>query len=225
MDALRIFIGYDPKEAVAFHVCANSLIRHSSRPLAIVPLALNLLAKEYDERHTDGSNQFIYSRFLVPYLCNFNGPALYLDGDMVVKADIAELFALNQLDKDVMVVKHDYQTKYPVKYFGQSNTDYPRKNWTSVMLFNCSNYPNRCLLPGYVEKQTGEHLHRLQWIADGRIGELPMEWNWLVGEYEMRNDAKLYHYTLGIPACQGYDSCDSSQEWWDELHFATDVAG
>ena len=225
MDALRIFIGYDPREAVAYHVCANSLIRHASKPLAIVPLALNLLSKEYDERHTDGSNQFIYSRFLVPYLCNFNGPALFLDGDMVVTTDIVELFALNEFDKDVMVVKHDYQTKHPTKYFGQPNQDYPRKNWSSVILFNCGNYPNRTLLPGYVEKQTGEHLHRFQWLSDLRIGSLPLEWNWLVGEYDLNNDAKIYHYTLGIPACDGYADCDNAQLWWDEKNLAIDVKG
>jgi len=224
MGPLRIFVGYDSREAVAYHVCVNSLIRHSSLPLCITPLALNTLP-EYDERHKDGSNDFIYSRFLVPYLCGFNGPALFLDGDMVVTDDVAKLFALNQLDKDVMVVKHDYQTKHPKKYFGAKNEDYPRKNWSSVMLFNCSNYPNRVLLPEFVSKQSGSYLHRFEWMDDSRIGSLPLEWNWLVGEYEMNNDAKLYHYTLGIPACHGYDACDNSQVWWDELHLATEVNG
>jgi len=220
---LRIFVGYDSREAIAYHACCNSLIRHSSVPLSITPLALNTLKKEYDERHTDGSNAFIYSRFLVPYLCSFNGPALFLDGDMVVTTDIAELFALNQIDKDVMVVQHDYKTTAPVKYMGNKNEDYRRKNWSSVMLFNCGNYPNRVLLPEYVQKQTGAHLHQLMWMADSRIGSLPFEWNWLVGEYDQTDNAKLYHYTLGIPSFPEYADCDNAELWWDERALILDV--
>lgn len=222
MDLLRVFVGYDPREALAYHVCVNSMIRHASRPLLITPLALNYLP--YRETHTDGSNAFIYSRFLVPYLCGFSGTAIYLDGDMIVRDDIYKLAFLNEHDKDVMVVKHDYKTKASTKYFGNKNEDYPRKNWSSVMLFNCANYPNQRLLPEFVEKQTGAFLHRFQWLDDNRIGSLPKEWNWLVGEYEHNENAKLLHWTLGAPFIHGYENADHAELWWSEYHKTVGVS-
>lgn len=223
MHPLRIFVGYDPREAVAFHVCANSIIRHASVPVSIQPLALNTMQKFYGEQHTDGSNQFIYSRFLVPYLCGFEGPALFVDGDMIVKDDVAKLFGMLRNDVDVAVVKHDYETRFPTKYFGQKNESYPRKNWSSVILWNCGSFPNRILTPEFVATQTGSFLHRFQWLKDERIQELPREWNWLVDEYEHNDDAKLLHFTLAIPAVQSYEDCDHSVEWWNELHRTMEV--
>ena len=219
---LRVFIGYDPREAIAYHVCCNSIIRHATVPVALSPLALNMFSNFYTESHGDGSNAFIYSRFLVPYLCNFSGPALFIDGDMVVKDDIAKVFQLNDPSKDVLVVKHDYKTKFPVKYLGNSNEDYPRKNWSSVMLFNCGNYPNRKLLPEFVKQQTGEYLHRFQWTTDDRIGSLPKEWNWLCGEYEENDQAKLLHYTIGVPAFSSYGAINQARDWWLEFNRSTD---
>ena len=171
---IPIFIGYDPREAIAFHTCANSIIRHASQPVQIVPLALNLLT-DYKETHTDGSNQFIYSRFLVPHLMKYQDWAIFMDGDMIVRDDIVKLWELRQYNKDVMVVKHDYKTKMPIKYLGAKNEDYPRKNWSSVILWNCSSYPNRKLTPEFVQQATGAQLHRFSWIDDERIGELPIE--------------------------------------------------
>ena len=223
IEPLRIFVGYDPREAVAYHVCCNSIIRHASVPVSITPLALNTLRGVYEERHKDGSNAFIYSRFLVPYLCGFKGRALYLDGDMLVKDDVANLFGCLRHDHDVAVVKHNYTTKAAKKYLGNRNENYPRKNWSSVILWNCGNYPNHCLTPEFVAEQTGAYLHRFQWLNDGRIGELPKSWNWLVDEYEHNDDAKLLHFTLAIPAFQSYEDCDHSKEWWDEFHRVTDV--
>ena len=215
MSELRIFVGFDSREAVAFHVCVNSLIRHASRPLSITPLALNTLP--YWESHKDGSNAFIYSRFLVPYLCGWTGWALYLDGDMVVKDDVVKLFERTDPYCDVMVAKHDYKTKHPVKYMGAKNDDYPRKNWSSVILWNCGNYPNRVLTPEYIQAQTGDTLHRFKWLDDKRIGSLPLEWNWLVGEYEHNEQAKLLHYTVGIPAFREYHDCDHAKDWHSEF--------
>ena len=117
MKPIPIFIGYDPREAVAYHTCANSIIRHASQPVAIVPLALNLF-EDYTETHTDGSNQFIYARFLVPHLMSYTGHAIFIDGDMIVRTDIAELWDLKDCSKDVQVVKHDYKTKMAEKYLG-----------------------------------------------------------------------------------------------------------
>ena len=215
MKPIPIFIGYDPREAIAYHVCANSIIRHSSVPVALMPLALNNF-QDYNETHTDGSNQFIYSRFLVPHLMGYSGHAIFMDGDMIVRGDIAELWALRSPDKDVQVVKHDYKTRMPVKYLGAKNEDYPRKNWSSVMIFNCQNYPTRKLTPEYIEKSTGAHLHRFQWTSDDRVGALPAEWNWLPDEYGANSDAKLLHYTLGTPCFHEFATTTMADEWHRE---------
>jgi len=172
--------------------------------------------QDYNETHTDGSNQFIYSRFLVPHLMGYSGHAIFMDGDMIVRGDIAELWALRSPDKDVQVVKHDYKTRMPVKYLGAKNEDYPRKNWSSVMIFNCQNYPTRKLTPEYIEKSTGAHLHRFQWTSDDRVGALPAEWNWLPDEYGANSDAKLLHYTLGTPCFHEFATTTMADEWHRE---------
>jgi lipopolysaccharide biosynthesis glycosyltransferase len=213
---IPIFIGYDPREAIAFHTCVNSIIRHVTVPVSIVPLALNLL-EGYKETHVDGSNHFIYSRFLVPHLMKFNGWAVFIDGDMILRDDIAKLWALREMDKDVVVVKHDYKTRMTEKYLGSKNEDYPRKNWSSVILWNCSSYPNRRLTPEFVMNATGADLHRFSWVRDERIGELPPEWNWLDVEYDHNPAAKLVHYTLGTPCFHEFADCgDFSNEWHRE---------
>jgi len=221
MKPIPVFVGYDPREAVAYHVCVNSIIRHASQPVAIVPVALNLF-RDYDETHTDGSNQFIYSRFLVPHLMDYQGWAIFIDGDMILRDDIVKLWELQNLAKDVMVVKHDYKTRMTEKYLGSRNEDYPRKNWSSVILWNCNSFPNRKLTPEFVQKSTGAELHRFTWLDDDRIGELPPEWNWLDVEYDANPEAKLVHYTLGTPcfhefATQGH----FSSEWHEEKQRTT----
>jgi lipopolysaccharide biosynthesis glycosyltransferase len=225
MTPLRIFIGYDPREAVAYHVCANSIIRHARSPVSITPLALNTLHCIYDEPHRDGSNDFIYSRFLVPYLCNFSGAAIFIDGDMLVKGDISDLLQYLEPDQAVAVTKHDYKTKHPVKYLGNKNEDYPRKNWSSVVVWNCGHIAHRKMTPDYVADMPGSYLHRFAWLDDDAIGELPKAWNWLVDEYEHNDDAKLLHYTIGTPCFKAYASTDHAQEWYRELHHLTNVDG
>lgn len=212
---IPIFIGYDPREAIAYHVCVNSIIRHASVPVSITPIALTNF-KDYTETHTDGSNQFIYSRFLVPHLMGYNGWAIFIDGDMILRDDIAKLWDLKDGTKDVMVVKHDYKTKMTEKYLGSKNEDYPRKNWSSVMLLNCGNFPTRKLTPAYIQKSTGAHLHRFEWTTDDRIGELPKEWNWLPDEYGANPDAKLLHYTLGTPSFHDFATTPMGDEWHRE---------
>lgn len=219
-EIIPIYIGYDPREAVVFHTCVNSIIRHSSRPVAIIPLALNLLPG-YRETHSDGSNQFIYSRFLVPWLMGFQGWAIYIDGDMVVQSDIAELWALRNSYKDVMVVKHCYQTRQQHKYLGNVNQDYPRKNWSSVILWNCANFPTRRLTPEFVSQSTGEYLHRFQWLDDDRIGELPPEWNWLPDEYGANPNARLLHWTLGAPCFEDFRDTEQAEAWFQEHALAS----
>jgi len=215
MKPIPIFVGYDPREAIAYHTCVNSIIRNSSHPVAIVPVALNLFG-DYNETHTDGSNHFIYTRFLVPYLMQYEGWAVFIDGDMIVRGDIVELWNLRQLDKDVMVVKHNYKTSRTEKYLGAKNEDYPCKNWSSVILWNCNSHPNRRLTPEFVQKATGAELHRFTWLKDERIGELPPEWNWLPDEYGPNPAAKLLHYTLGTPCFHEFADTPQGNEWHRE---------
>lgn len=212
---IRIFIGYDTREVVAYHVCVNSIIRHASQPLAITPLALPNLAG-YRETHTDGSNQFIYSRFLVPHLMGFSGWAMFMDGDMLLRDDISRLWQLRDETKAVVVVKHDYRTKAHAKYLGAKNEDYPRKNWSSVILWNCGHPANKVLTPEFVEGATGAQLHRFSWLDDEQIGELPRIWNWLPDELGENAEAKLLHWTLGTPCFHDYADSPMASEWHRE---------
>ena len=213
---IPVFIGYDPREAIAFHVCTNSIIRHASHPVSINPLALNIL-KDYKETHTDGSNHFIYSRFLVPHLMNYRGWAIFMDGDMILRDDITKLWNLRDDSKAVMVVKHDYETKMTEKYLGSKNENYPRKNWSSVILWNCGHPSNAVINPEFIQNASGAAVHRFTWLTDDEIGELPREWNWLDIEYKHNPNAKLIHYTLGTPCFHEFaDQGDFSNEWHRE---------
>lgn len=216
---IPIFIGYDPREAVAYHVCANSIIRHSSQPVSFTPLALDNL-HSYNETHTDGSNQFIYSRFLVPHLMGYQGWALFMDGDMLVRDDITKLWALRDESKAVMCVHHDYKTKTTDKYLGSKNHDYPRKNWSSVVLWNSGHQSNKVVTPQFVEGSTGAQLHRFTWLNDELIGELPQVWNWLPDEFGANPAAKLLHWTLGTPCFHEYGNAPMAAEWHSERMLA-----
>lgn len=225
MQPIPIVIGFDPREAAAYHVCCQSIIKHATVPVALIPLATQTLSG-YESNRRDGSNDFIYSRFLVPWLMRYQGHALFIDGDMLVREDVAELWKLRRFDRGVQVVKHDYKTKHPRKYFGAPNADYPRKNWSSVVLWNCGYYPNHRLTPAYVAQATGAHLHRFAWLKDEQIGELPARWNHLCMEYEPSPDAAIYHYTIGIPGLPEYREQEGGDEWHRTLSEAlTPIAG
>ena len=213
---IPIYVGYDPKEPVAFHTCTSSIIRNTTQPISINPLALNLLSNLYKEIHTDGSNTFTYTRFLVPFLMNYSGFAIFIDGDMILLEDISELWDLKSNDFAVQVVKHNYKTKANIKYLNQQNSDYPRKNWSSVIIWNCSHIKNKFLTPTSVSKLTGADLHRFSWLDESDIGELPIEWNWLCDEYGENSNAKLLHYTLGIPNFKEYSTTVYSDLWNEE---------
>jgi lipopolysaccharide biosynthesis glycosyltransferase len=212
---INIFIGYDPKESIAYHTCVNSIIRLASQPIAIYPLACNLI-NTYKEVHGDGSNDFTYLRFLVPYLSKFEGHAIFIDGDMIIKDDISKLWNLKNNETAVQVVKHNYLTKMTKKYLGLKNENYPRKNWSSVIIWNCNHPKNRMLTPAFVEQSTGEQLHRFSWIEDDNIGELPIEWNWLPDEFGENQDAKLLHYTLGTPCFTKFVNTTMAEDWHRE---------
>jgi lipopolysaccharide biosynthesis glycosyltransferase len=212
---IKIFMGFDPVETIAYHVCSNSIIRHSSVPVSITPLALNNLSS-YREQHSDGSNQFIYSRFLVPSLMQFEGWAIFMDGDMLLRTDINELWELRDPSMAVQCVKHDYKTRCRIKYLGARNEDYPRKNWSSVILWNCSHAKNKILSSKFIESASGAQLHRFSWLDDSEIGALPVEWNWLPDEFGENNEAKLLHFTLGLPSFLDYATSPMASEWHRE---------
>jgi lipopolysaccharide biosynthesis glycosyltransferase len=210
---INLFVGFDPREAVAYHVFCNSIIQNTSVPVQITPLVLSQL-QEFNETHDDRSNDFVYSRFLTPYLSDFKGWAIFADGDMICQGDLKELIDMADPSKAVMVVKHDYQTKATQKYLGNINENYPRKNWSSVILWNCEHPKHKILTPDFVSKQTGKFLHRFSWLDDQDIGELPLEWNWLASEYRVNREAKLIHFTLGTPCFKDYKNSDMADIWY-----------
>lgn len=204
------YVGYDPREAIAYHVFCQSVIEHCSMPVGFYPLHAPMLSN-FDGQQ-DGTNAFIYSRYLIPYLNGYAGWALFVDGDMVVTDDLSKLWALRDERYAALVVKHDYRTQHPRKYIGtpleNDNLDYPRKNWSSVVLWNCGHHSNRILSREFVGEAGGKFLHRFSWLRDEELGDLPKEWNHLVLEYKNDNNAKLLHHTLGTPAFRHYADSD-----------------
>ena len=227
-DTLPVYLGYDPREAVGTYVFMNSAMRRSSAPLSFHPLALTNL-RGYDDRSSKGTNDFIRSRFLIPYLQNYTGFALFVDGaDMLVRGDLAELWSLRDpVRTAVQVVPHEYKTKYPRKYLGTSmesdNVDYPKKNQSSVMLINCAHFAWRQITPESLSLMDEQQLHRFEFMPEDAIKHLPPEWNVLVGEQPYNPNAKLCHWTLGVPGMDAYANTDYADEWFDELKRATYV--
>ena len=215
---LRIFIGYDPLEAVAFHTLSHSILRRASVPVSIAPVMQSQLRGLYTRpRGPTESTEFSLTRFLVPALSEFRGWSVFMDCDMLCRVDIAGLQdeIERQRDKAVLVCKHDYVPRTERKFLDQVQTKYPRKNWSSLMVLN----NERCsaLTVEYVNTASGLDLHRFRWVEDAAIGNLPLEWNWLVGEYERSASAKILHYTLGGPYFDAYRDCDYADEWFAEF--------
>ena len=210
----RVFIGFDSKEVVAYHVLCQSILDHASVPVSFVPIALNNLGGIFTrERNQLQSTEFSFSRFLVPYLSQFQGWSLFTDCDMLFRRDIAELWALRDDSYAVMCCKHDYQPKEETKFFGQVQTKYEKKNWSSVMLFN--NAECTALSADYVNNATGLQLHQFKWLdSDDRIGSLPLAWNHLVGVYDYDPAAANVHFTEGGPYFADYADSDYADEWF-----------
>ena len=209
---IRVMIGYDERESIAYHVLAQSIMDNASEPVSITPLNLKNLPM-YTRTH-DGkqSTAFSYSRFLVPYLCDYEGHAIFMDCDMLCLGDIAELWAMRPVKQAVAVVKHDYTPSTETKFMDQVQTKYEKKNWSSMMLFN--NKFCRGLTPEFINLATGLQLHQFYW-CDTEIAEIPLEWNWLVGEYGNLVTPKLLHYTIGGPWFKEYKNCDYADEWFE----------
>lgn len=213
---IPVFIGYDSRETVAYNVLAHSIQARASQPVAIAPLMLSQLKGVFHrERHPLQSTDFSFSRFLTPWLSGFAGWSVFMDCDMLMLADIAELWALRDDRYAVMVVKHDHVPKEERKFLNEPQSKYEKKNWSSVMLFN--NARCRALTPEYVNTASGLDLHQFKWLGnDDLIGALPDRWNHLVGYNPPRRDAALVHYTLGGPYFEQYRDCEYSKEWFAE---------
>lgn len=219
---IRLFIGHDDREAIGCHVFLSSVMRKASQFVAVTML---------DGRGMpQGTNAFTYSRFLVPWLCNFQGRAIFMDGaDMLMLADIAELDALFDPSFAVQVVKHPtYSTRNPIKYRGTSmecpNLNYPRKNWASVMQFNCAHACWADLTPKVLEATAGVKRLQFAGIPDEAIGALPDEWNRIVDEGHPVEGAKVLHWTAGIPAFPQYADAPGAAAWFEAHGLMLEVA-
>ena len=197
---IRIFAGYDPNEAAGYHTFCHSVITRASEPVSITPIIKNQFPWWEREKVNDnpGATEFSFSRFLIPHLCNYEGFAIFMDGaDMLCCGDVAELWALRDEKYAVKCVQHPEYIPTKLKMWNQENRAYPRKNWSSVMIINCEKAKE--LTHENVATQSGGWLHRLQWTEDHLIGDLPKEWNVLIGEQDVPENAKILHYTLGLP--------------------------
>jgi len=212
---INVFIGYDTKEKPAFNILSYSILKNSTKPVSITPIYLENIKDDFvRERNNLSSTEFSFSRFIVPHLMNYQGWALFLDCDMLMTADINELWRLRDDRYAVQVCKHDYEPKREEKFLGQVQTKYEKKNWSSFMLLNCKKCTT--LTPDYVNKASGLELHQFKWLeSEDLIGELPLEWNWLAGEYDYKDDIKCVHYTEGGPWFDEYKDCDYSSTWFD----------
>jgi len=210
---LDIYIGYDPGEIVAFHALCQSILERSSKPVRLTPINLaNLKSVFHRERLPLQSTEFSFSRFLTPYLSGYSGWSLFMDCDMLVRADIADLFDLRDDRYAVQLCQHEYSPRDDVKFLQNIQSRYAKKNWSSVVLFN--NDRCRALTPEYVNTASGLDLHQFRWLAsEDEIGGLPLEWNWLVGEYPMNEAARIAHFTRGGPYFTEYRGSDYATEW------------
>jgi len=216
----RIFIGWDSSEALAYDVCRFSLAEHAiSEGSVIRPLnqrALRALGVYWRPADPLAATEFTYTRFLVPHLCEYSGWALFADCDILFRADVGELFEQADARFAAMVVKHDHKPTASTKMGQAIQTAYPRKNWSSVVLWNCGHPANRLLTPAAVNERSGAFLHRFQWLEDAQIGGLPLGWNYLVGwnTKEQCPEPKAVHFTEGIPGIHpGHDADEYASEW------------
>ena len=223
MSNFNIYIGYDTREDIAYQVSKYSALKESKN-IKVSPLKLESLKEQglyWRDEDKLGSTEFTFSRFLVPELNEFRGWALFCDCDIIFLEDINNLFDLRDDKYAIMCVHHDYTPKEGTKMDGKQQTLYPRKNWSSLVLWNCGHPSNRKVTKDLINHPdtTGKYLHRFSWLNDDEIGIIPHEWNWLVGWYKEPSDGtpKAIHYTEGGPWFESYRNCEYHQLWKDLL--------
>ena len=214
-----VYVGYDSREDLAYQVCEYS-IKKNSPNCKVIPLDLrDLKEKKLYYRGEDklGSTEFTFSRFLVPVLNDYQGWALFCDCDLLFLKPVEELFALADDKYAIMCAQHDYTPKEGVKMDGRIQSNYPRKNWSSVVLWNCAHPSNKKITVDLIndENTTGKYLHRFSWLEDNEIGKISHEWNWLVDWYDEEKDGNpnAIHYTEGGPWFKNYRFCTYHHEW------------
>jgi lipopolysaccharide biosynthesis glycosyltransferase len=220
---INIFIGYDNKEKVAYDVLSYSILKNSSEPVAITPVNLQNVKKYFDRpKNNLSSTEFSFSRFIVPYLMEYSGWAIFMDCDMLITEDINRLWSLRDNRYAVQVCKHDYVPRSETKFLNQTQTKYEKKNWSSLMIMNCE----KCtaLTRDYVHEASGLELHQFKWLeSDDEIGGLPLEWNWLVDEYPTIDNVYNVHFTLGGPWFETYSNSPYSDLWREYYHETTQI--
>jgi hypothetical protein len=226
----RVYIGWDRRETEAYDVAKSSLQRNATIPVAVEPIKLDdLIKRGLYTRDVDplASTEFTYSRFLTPALAGFEGWALFCDSDFLWLGDVAGLLEYTKTPKAVYCVQHNYTPKETTKMDGAVQTAYPRKNWSSLMLFNCEHPAVRALTPELVNRESGAYLHRMQWVKDEDIGALPTEWNWLEGwnEKPKTGTPKAVHYTRGGPWFEQWQKVDYADLWREEYDRVRQQAG
>ena len=218
---IPVYVGYDSREDIAYQVCKHSIIRRESgatvKPLKQKDMRESgLYTREIDKL---ASTEFTFTRFFIPYLQNYQGWAVFCDCDFLWTVPTTDLKQYCDPDKAVVVVQHDYTPAEGMKMDGKQQHIYPRKNWSSMILWNCAHPKNKVLTPELLNKETGAFLHRFQWLDDNDIGSLPHHYNWLVGWYKEPKDGKpkIYHWTEGGPwFVDNYFDCEYADVWKKE---------
>lgn len=215
---MKVFIGYDPREETAYQVCRESLARQSSTLLNIQPIKQSEMRKKnlyWREKDALSSTEFSFTRFLVPYLAGYTGWAIFMDCDFLWRGDIAEIEQYMDPTYAACVVKHNYAPKEATKMDGQVQTQYPRKNWSSFVLWNCGHSETRNLSLRMVNEQSGLYLHRFNFLSDEFIGELPIKFNYLEGWHTKEDEPNPLgvHFTRGGPWFKDYVDVEYGDEW------------
>jgi hypothetical protein len=227
----KVFVGTDDRFGAAYQVCVRSLCERSRAAVDVQPLmfehlrGLGLYTRP--TARVDGylwdaisgaamSTKFAIARFFVPRLQD-QGWALFCDSDFLFRAPVDDLFALADPKYAVMVVKHDHRPEETSKMDSQPQQAYPRKNWSSLILWNCEHVRNRMLHERLLNQRPGRDLHAFCWLDDELIGELPAAWNWLDGISPPVDDVKAVHYTRGTPDLDGYANAAFAGEWYATL--------
>jgi hypothetical protein len=242
-----IYIGWEPREVVAWQIARGSLLRHCTRPFMVKQLSLadlvdrglykrpmgatpngRIIDKLSVRSGYDGSQstEHANARFFVPLLAR-EGWAIFTDGDVLFRADITPLFDELDPEKALYCVHHHHEPINRIKMDGCVQTRYTRKNWSSFMIFNCDHPKNKEPLAEVINTKPGRDLHAFCWLNDGDIGQLSREWNYLEGYTLGVPEPKMVHFTEGVPDMPGYENSQYASEWFaerDRLGLSQEVA-